>query len=103
MTVLIFPARKWASPPALTPDDRTTAQIALYAAALLRNSDAVALSALGNALTAAARDDIIPHYTDNSHLVRIMQRLGWRKDGYVGAGRSRSPLYIRVVTPIADR
>ncbi|MGE4324193.1 MAG: hypothetical protein AB7E60_14350 [Sphingobium sp.] len=100
MTVILFPARKSGKTLAA---DLATAQIALYAAALLRNVDAVALRDLGDALHAAARDDIIPRHMDNSHLVRIMQRLGWRKSGYAGLGNERSPLYVRVPTPVPDR
>ena len=80
----------------VTPDDIAVARIALYAASILRNVDQVALRDLGERLATAARDDCIPRCADNSQLVRIMQRLGWRKDGYDGEGRGRSPLYRRV-------
>ncbi|MBG6116235.1 hypothetical protein IWY39_002599 [Sphingobium sp. JAI105] len=88
----------------VTPDDIAVARIALYVASILRNVDQVALRDLSDRLATAARDDCIPRYADNSQLVRIMQRLGWRKHGYVGEGRGRSPLYRRVssgvLTPI---
>ncbi|MGW8201931.1 hypothetical protein ACWGM0_05200 [Sphingomonas bisphenolicum] len=102
MTVHILKPRdagKTSAPPLpLIREDRATATIALYAAALLRNVDAVALRDLGEALATAAAHDCIPRFEDNSHLVRIMQRLGWRKQGYAGEGRCRSPLYVREAT-----
>lgn len=103
MTVITFKARNCGktafSPILIRRVDRTSARIALYASALLRTHDSVALRDLGVALDRAAHHDCIPHYGDNSHLVRIMQQLGWRKDGYVGEGAGRSPLYRRVATP----
>lgn len=103
MTVYILKPRQCgktfaAVPPLLTREDRATARIALYAAALLRNVDSVALRDLGEALATAAAHDCIPRFAGNSHLVRIMQRLGWRKQGYAGAGRRRSPVYVREAT-----
>ncbi|MEC7931256.1 MAG: hypothetical protein VX205_00185 [Pseudomonadota bacterium] len=94
----VTPLRPSTMPPrpaVITRTERVTARIALYAAALLRNVDAVALHDLGIALATAAAHDCIPRYSDNSHLVRIMQDLGWQKDGYAGAGATRSPLYRR--------
>lgn len=85
-----------------TADDITVARIALYTASLLRNVDQVALRDLGQRLAAAARDDCIPRYADNSQLVRIMQRLGWRKTGYDGEGRGSSPVYRRVASAQAS-
>lgn len=72
-----------------------TARIALHAAKLLRDRNSVALRELGLALKEAADAGRIPLYADNSHLSRIMQRLGWYKLGYEGAGYERSPLYAR--------
>lgn len=94
----VTPLRPSTMPPkpaVVTRTERATARIALYATALLRNVDAVALHDLGIALATAAAHDCIPRYSDNSHLVRIMQDLGWHKDGYAGAGATRSPLYRR--------
>lgn len=87
----------------LTREERATATIALYAAALLRNVDSVALRDLGEELATAAAHDCIPRFADNGHLVRIMQRLGWRKHGYAGAGRRRSPVYVRISGPAATQ
>lgn len=102
MTVITFKSRNCGEttfPPILVKRaNRTSARIALYASALLRTQNSVALRDLGAALDRAAHHDCIPHYGDNSHLVRIMQQLGWRKDGYVGEGAGRSPLYRRVAT-----
>ena len=78
---------------------KATARIALFAVRHLRSVNEVALRALGQDLTAAADDGRIPRFRDNSHLVRIMRKLGWRKDGYAGEGYERSPLYRRVVQP----
>ena len=80
----------------------STARIAIYAAGLLRHVDEVALRDLGLRLKEAAQEGRIPRYRDNSHLVRIMRRLGWRKDGYAGAGHDRSPVYRRVATPVKE-
>tara|TARA_B100000378_G_scaffold34584_2_gene26054 strand:- start:985 stop:1443 length:459 start_codon:yes stop_codon:yes gene_type:complete len=75
-----------------------TARIALFAAKLLRDCNEVALRDLGTQLAMAAEQGRVPRYTDNSHLTRVMRRLGWRKDGYAGAGYDRSPRYVRVST-----
>lgn len=83
---------------ALTDVSEATARIALYTAALLRDTNEVALHDLGGRLHTAAQEGRIPSYQDNSHLVRIMRRLGWRKQGYTGDGMARSPLYRRVAT-----
>ncbi|MFZ2995924.1 hypothetical protein [Sphingobium sp.] len=77
-------------------DARTTARIALFTAALLRRVDEIALHELGEHLIAAADKGRVPRFSDNSHLVRIMNRLGWRKHGYAGDGATRSPVYRRV-------
>lgn len=82
----------------LTDVSEATARIALFAAALLRDTNEVALHDLGGRLYTAAQEGRIPLYSDNSHLVRIMRRLGWRKAGYRGVGLTRSPLYRRVAT-----
>ncbi|WP_313800945.1 hypothetical protein [Sphingobium sp.] len=87
---------------AIVPDDRAIAKIALFTACLLRNVDAVALRDLGDALAVAAGRGCIPRYADNSQLVRIMQRLGWRKDGYAGGGNRRSPRYVRISAAVED-
>lgn len=76
-----------------------TKRIALYTAKLLRDANEVALYDLGRILAEQAKAGRIPRYTDNSHLVRIMRHLGWRKDGYVGDPAVRSPRYVRVSTP----
>lgn len=76
-------------------DDRHLARLALFAAALLRDNDAVALHDLGEALDRAADRRCIHPYRDNSELVRIMQGLGWQKQGYAGEGAARSPVYVR--------
>jgi len=76
-----------------------TARIALHAAKLLRDCNEVALRELGIELAKAAEQGRIPRYVDNSHLTRIMRRLGWRKDGYAGAGYDRSPRYVRTGVP----
>lgn len=81
-------------------DDRHLARLALFAAKTLRNVDSIALHDLGEALDEAADRGCIHPFSDNSELVRIMQRLGWRKDGYAGKGGNRSPLYHRVATPL---
>lgn len=82
--------------------DAHIARLALCAASILRDIDAVALRDLGEALDAKADQGRIHPFADNSQLVRIMQRLGWRKDGYVGEGAGRSPLYRRVATPARE-
>lgn len=87
-----------AQPPCITADDLATARIAIRAARLLRDVDRVGLAALRDAIDAEARRGACPPLHDNSHLVRVMQRLGWRKHGYTDAGRRRSPLYVRVAT-----
>lgn len=71
------------------------ASIAQFAASILRDADTVALRDLGQALKEAADCGCIRPYNDNSELVRIMQFLGWHKDGYVGDGACRSPRYVR--------
>lgn len=76
-------------------DDRDIARLAIFTAVHLRRVDSVALHDLGEALSDAADRHRIPRYCDNSQLVRIMQRLGWRKDGYSGEGSHRSPRYVR--------
>lgn len=83
---------------ALTDVSEATARIALYTARHLAHVNEVALYDLGRHLADAAQEGRIPRYTDNSHLVRVMRRLGWRKEGYVGEGFARSPRYIRVAT-----
>lgn len=80
---------------ALTDVGASTARIAIHAAALLRDRNSIALRDLGQMLTAAAQAGRIPAYLDNSHLARIMRRLGWRKNGYAGEGYDRSPVYVR--------
>jgi hypothetical protein len=80
----------------LTDVSEATARITLYTAALLRDTNEVALHDLGGRLYTAAQEGRIPLYSDNSHLVRVMKRLGWRKVGYTGDGLARSPLYRRV-------
>lgn len=84
--------------PCITADDLATARIAIRAAKILRDVDRVALADLRAALDAEAGRGACPPVQDNSHLVRVMQRLGWRKHGYTGEGRRRSPFYIRVAT-----
>lgn len=100
IAILIKPrncGKTFAAPsPCITADDLATARIAIRAARLLRDVDRVGLAALRDALDAEVRRGACPPLRDNSHLVRVMQRLGWRKHGYTGAGRRRSPLYIRV-------
>lgn len=76
-----------------------TTRIALFTAKLLRNANEVALYDLGQQLTEQAKTGRIPRYQDNSHLVRIMRHLGWRKQGYVGEGYTRSPRYVRAAAP----
>jgi len=78
---------------------QATARIALFATGYLRAANEIPLRELGIALRDAADQGRIPLYRDNSHLVRIMRKLGWRKDGYAGEGYERSPLYRRVVQP----
>lgn len=73
-----------------------TARIALHVARILREVNQVALRDLGLNLRAAAHQGHVPLFRDNSHLVRIMRKLGWKKDGYAGEGYERSPLYRRV-------
>ena len=76
-----------------------TTRIALFTAKLLRDANEVALYDLGRQLAEQADAGRIPRYQDNYHLVRVMRRLGWRKDGWTGPeGQSRSPRYIRVAT-----
>lgn len=87
--------------PCITADDLATTRIAIRAAKILRDVDRIALADLRDALDAASATGACPPVQDNSHLVRVMQRLGWRKHGYTGEGRRRSPLYIRVPTPQA--
>lgn len=77
-------------------DDRATARIALFTAGLLRRVDEIALHDLAQHLTLAADAGRVPRFRDNSHLVRIMNRLGWRKHGYAGEAPCRSPVYRRV-------
>lgn len=79
-------------------DERETARIALFAGACLRDANTVALRGLGDVLAQAAARGCIPLFTDNSQLVRIMQRLGWEKAGYEGEGGARSPVYRRIAT-----
>lgn len=83
---------------ALTDVSAATARIAIFVTSLLRDTNEVALRDLGRTLTEHAREGRVPLYTDNSHLVRIMRKLGWRKDGYTGEGFERSPRYVRVAT-----
>ena len=78
------------------PDEAVTARRAIFTTRLLRNTDEIALHDLGEQLTAAADLGRVPRYSDNSHLVRIMQRLGWQKQGWAGQGAMRSPVYRRV-------
>lgn len=78
------------------PADRHVCRLALFAAAQLRCIDSIALADLGQILGDAADRRRVPRFTDNSQLVRIMQRLGWQKQGYAGEGAARSPLYVRV-------
>jgi GNAT superfamily N-acetyltransferase len=88
----------WPSALTIPPDDRHTARIAIYAAFRLYRVDGIALRDLRALLDRAADRGHIPHVTDNSQLVRIMQRLGWRKDGYAGEDAARSPFYRRVAS-----
>lgn len=76
-----------------------TTRIALFTANMLSDANEVALWDLGNRLRDHAEAGRIPRYQDNSHLTRIMRRLGWRKQGYTGEGHAKSPLYVRVATP----
>lgn len=77
-----------------------TARIAMFTNKLLRDANEVALYDLGRQLAQQADAGRIPRYQDNYHLVRIMRRLGWRKDGWTGPeGQTRSPRYVRVATP----
>ena len=76
-------------------DDRDIARLAIFTAVYLHKVDTIALHDLGQALSDAADRHRIPRYCDNSQLVRIMQRLGWRKVGYAGEGSHRSPRYVR--------
>ena len=80
------------------PADRHICHLALFTAAQLRRVDSIALADLGQILGDAADRRRVPRFTDNSQLVRIMQRLGWQKRGYAGEGASKSPLYVRVAT-----
>jgi hypothetical protein len=77
----------------------TTTRIALFTAHKLRAVNQIALYELGDMLREHAQAGRIPRYSDNSHLTRIMRRLGWRKQGYTGEGHARSPLYVRAATP----
>jgi hypothetical protein len=77
---------------------RATIRIALFVAGYLRAANEIPLRELGIALRAAADEGRIPLYRDNSHLVRIMRKLGWKKNGYAGEGFERSPLYRRRAT-----
>lgn len=77
-------------------EEAATARIALHTARILRTVNQVALRDLGLNLRAAAHQGHVPLFRDNSHLVRIMRKLGWKKDGYTGEGYERSPLYRRV-------
>lgn len=88
---------------AMTDLSESTARIALFTAGLLRDRNEVALRELGQLLTDHARAGRVPKYQDNSHLTRIMRRLGWKKDGYVGEGYERSPLYRRVAQQDASQ
>lgn len=107
MTAILIKPRNcgktFAAAPCITADDLATARIAIRAARLLRDVDRVGLAALRDALDAESARGACPPLNDNSHLVRVMQRLGWRKHGYTGEGRRRSPLYIRVPTPGPQR
>lgn len=78
------------------PDEAVTARIAIFTSRLLRNTDEIALHDLGEKLARAADLGRVPRYSDNSHLVVIMQRLGWQKQGWTGEGAIRSPVYRRV-------
>jgi hypothetical protein len=77
----------------------TTTRIAIFTAKLLRDANEVALYTLGRKLIEHAQTGRIPRFTDNSHLVRIMRRLGWHKDGWIGEGHARSPRYVRATAP----
>lgn len=76
-------------------EEQATAKIALYVSKHLRDRNEIPLRELGVFLTAKARDGRVPLHKDNSHLVRIMRKLGWQKVGYFGEGYERSPLYRR--------
>lgn len=76
-----------------------TSRLALFTAKLLRDINEVALWDLGAKLREQADAGRVPRYQDNSHLTRIMRRLGWCKQGYTGEGHARSPRYVRVATP----
>ncbi len=78
------------------PADRHICRLALFTAAQLRRTDSIALADLGQILGEAADRRRVPRFTDNSQLVRIMQRLGWQKQGYAGEAACKSPLYVRV-------
>lgn len=86
----------WQSALTIAPDDRHTSRIAIYAAFRLYRVDSISLHDLRELLDLAADRGRIPPVSDNSQLVRIMQRLGWRKHGYAGESAARSPLYCRV-------
>lgn len=72
------------------------ARRALWIARRLRAVNDIALAVLDRDMASAARDGLVPVCRDTRHLTAILRRMGWRRDGFTGAGYDRTPLYRRV-------
>lgn len=76
-------------------DGTATRRLCIFIEEHLRGRNEVILGLLVQVLAFNARKGIIPGHHDNAHVAQCMRHLGWRKQGYFGAGRDRSPIYVR--------
>ncbi|MDF0540813.1 hypothetical protein PX699_00525 [Sphingobium sp. H39-3-25] len=72
-----------------------TRRLCVFIEEHLRGRNEVILGLLAQVLAFNARKGLIPGHQDNAHIAQCMRALGWRKQGYFGAGRDRSPVYVR--------
>lgn len=78
-------------------------RIALWLARALRDRNEVPLRTIYRDAAAAAALGHLPEPRDNRHVAAILRQMGWAKQGYIGIGYDRCPLYVRTTPAAADQ